>query len=842
MKIFLSHSSKDKKLVAKVHEILSPSLAWFDKVDIEIGESIPSKINEGLEMATHFILFWSKNAMDSRWVRAELNAAFVKTMSDKCKIIVFALDDSDLPIILQPFKYERVNAFKIEESARMICEIILSQNTMLAPLNRFVNRTAEIGDIESYITRGYNLIIISGILGIGKSSLAKRANEWVYSNNKSILMIDLSKTYGLIELNIAFAAALKLNPPDTYNNRDVVREDTKRYFEIASANNRTIILKDAKSWLLDDGTPIEELEFIIKYILEASFFKGHPVFMTTSRFINIDPMCWDTGVAKIKIGSMSDDYISSIIKNNLLESVFFDENKNHRFAKHMYGYPLGARIAANLISVHGYDYYLEQQHKINKLTIELAKNLVLQTSISNKCSKYLQLLALSKSSLTNIEIVEAFDEFSYEDVNLVSEEAFFAGLVTFDNGRYMLEKIIEDYYFDLIYNSAERRRIATLLANYLYRKVTSDQTDPQTYFRLLQPAIFVLTIDNRLNVAWALRSDMIATLVKAMWEQYNHQDYSEAMETAMSIISKENNDTRNYCEAQYVKSLCLMRNEDYSSAISILDSINDKYDYAYKRDYVLGRIEKYREKYEQAISYFDTALLKYDRHISSMREAAECYFFLSDFDKAYSYIERAKSYDASNSYVMLLECRILTSKGNAQSALELLNNNYAYDNPSQMLFRRGRVYDELGEKESAIENYKHAIQKNNNNIDARLCLLNAEIASGYDCSAVIETLKNKVRGKRRCILLNIEARYIGYYGNREDEALALINSIDQKYIDKQWYAVKYQLLLKILTKHSKSGRVILKNEVEKEISELVNSFNDRYNESINEDRFLLPNT
>ena len=54
MKAFLSHTSSDKDLVGLVQKKLTQANAWYDAVDIENGESIPEKINDGLRNATHY--------------------------------------------------------------------------------------------------------------------------------------------------------------------------------------------------------------------------------------------------------------------------------------------------------------------------------------------------------------------------------------------------------------------------------------------------------------------------------------------------------------------------------------------------------------------------------------------------------------------------------------------------------------------------------------------------------------------------------------------------------------------------------------------------------------------
>ena len=50
IKAFLSHTSVDKDLVGLVHKKLAANNAWYDAANIENGESIPEKINEGLRL------------------------------------------------------------------------------------------------------------------------------------------------------------------------------------------------------------------------------------------------------------------------------------------------------------------------------------------------------------------------------------------------------------------------------------------------------------------------------------------------------------------------------------------------------------------------------------------------------------------------------------------------------------------------------------------------------------------------------------------------------------------------------------------------------------------------
>ena len=67
--VFLSHSSKDKTIVRDIAERLKKDgvKVWFDDWELKPGDSIPSKIEEGLERSRVLVLCMSANAFGSDW-------------------------------------------------------------------------------------------------------------------------------------------------------------------------------------------------------------------------------------------------------------------------------------------------------------------------------------------------------------------------------------------------------------------------------------------------------------------------------------------------------------------------------------------------------------------------------------------------------------------------------------------------------------------------------------------------------------------------------------------------------------------------------------------------------
>ena len=71
--VFLSHSAKDKAVVRAVAERLRGDglRVWFDEWEIKPGDSIPAKIEDGLERSRVLVLCMSGNAFGSEWAQLE---------------------------------------------------------------------------------------------------------------------------------------------------------------------------------------------------------------------------------------------------------------------------------------------------------------------------------------------------------------------------------------------------------------------------------------------------------------------------------------------------------------------------------------------------------------------------------------------------------------------------------------------------------------------------------------------------------------------------------------------------------------------------------------------------
>lgn len=149
MKVFLSHSSKDKPFVEKLaKDILALDVeVWLDIWEMKVGDSLFDKIEEGLETSDYLIVILSKNSVNSLWVRKELNAFLCDEISSKnVKILPVLIDDCSIPIFLREKLYAdfRENyANGLQRLVEVITNPVKDKEIFIEKINVLKGKTTE---------------------------------------------------------------------------------------------------------------------------------------------------------------------------------------------------------------------------------------------------------------------------------------------------------------------------------------------------------------------------------------------------------------------------------------------------------------------------------------------------------------------------------------------------------------------------------------------------------------------------------------------------------------------------------------------------------------------------
>lgn len=121
MKVFISHSSKNKDAAVRLRDDLvgEKIKTWLDRDELRGGDPLIDELQEALTSSTHLILLWSKPASESRYVNAEWQAAY-----DLGKVIIpCMLDRTPLPLFLRRFIFYDLGG-SYAEARRQIFEAL----------------------------------------------------------------------------------------------------------------------------------------------------------------------------------------------------------------------------------------------------------------------------------------------------------------------------------------------------------------------------------------------------------------------------------------------------------------------------------------------------------------------------------------------------------------------------------------------------------------------------------------------------------------------------------------------------------------------------------------------
>lgn len=108
MSVFISYSTKDIKFVNELSaELIKNRInIWLAKWEMQPGDSLIDKIQDGLTDSSFLLVVLSKNSAQSEWCKKELNSGLMREIKEKQVVVIpILLDDCKVPVFLQEKVY-----------------------------------------------------------------------------------------------------------------------------------------------------------------------------------------------------------------------------------------------------------------------------------------------------------------------------------------------------------------------------------------------------------------------------------------------------------------------------------------------------------------------------------------------------------------------------------------------------------------------------------------------------------------------------------------------------------------------------------------------------------------
>ncbi len=184
VKVFLSHSSKQKEYVEKIASYIGLDYVQMDKFDFEAGRMILDEIDKSIGCSNLFVLLISEDGLESNWIKHEITE--VRDYIDEGKVFFmpFIIDESTQfddsrikPWIRNSITERYLNPLMLSRVIRRkLREIIWETESSAEAKKRiFVGREKEISDMYRKLYENTEQqrrgIIVTGLPHIGRKRL-----------------------------------------------------------------------------------------------------------------------------------------------------------------------------------------------------------------------------------------------------------------------------------------------------------------------------------------------------------------------------------------------------------------------------------------------------------------------------------------------------------------------------------------------------------------------------------------------------------------------------------------------------------------------------------------------
>ena len=136
MSVFISYSHKDSDFVDDLHKrLIERDIPIFlDRLVLNVGDSIISKIENAIEESRLILVVVSSNSVESSWCRLELNSGWVREIEEKNVVVVpIVIDNCKMPLFLKTKKYADFSVsydHGLNELMKLLISLDMSQNSL----------------------------------------------------------------------------------------------------------------------------------------------------------------------------------------------------------------------------------------------------------------------------------------------------------------------------------------------------------------------------------------------------------------------------------------------------------------------------------------------------------------------------------------------------------------------------------------------------------------------------------------------------------------------------------------------------------------------------------------
>ena len=646
MRIFISHSSKDKESycnsVARILiEKIGKDSIVYDEFTFEAGEKSIDEINRTLAVSDLYVILLSSSAVESDWVKYELKEAH-KKLTDRTLNRIYPLiidsslkfSDERIPDWLKDYNLKYIA--RPAKAAKLIIERAKDVNWSRHPSfqNRntiFVGRNDLINNFETRIDDfdkpPLNTFIVSGLPNIGRKSLARQCfiKGTIIPQYYEFPTISLSYQESIEDFIIKVS---DLGFTDGSETNGLSSKTLDEKIKCASSLSMAISKLSEIVLIKDDGCIIDyrgNLSEWFKRVIASEGLLDRIVFVVVTKYkTNYESIRNVPSASYINVPELNQQERKGLLRR-LSEANQLDLGRAdlEQISRHLTGYPAQVHYAIDVIKHHGFP-YLSRNYKLLSDYNEQEVSSLLEKHKDDP--KVLQILALigkyDAISITMLyEILNSTPEYVSCYEGLYQESLFELEGVNREYVR--LNEVVRNY---ILRSGAKMLPEHRKKAQQLFEKMFSD--DSSSWYNSND---FLLAIRESVTQGKQVKPEHVipSVYLKSMSDLYSDMQYENVVKLAkLALNNSENTDSRILYEIQYslCSALAKLKHADFMSEVQKLDYDDRKFLTAFY----------YRQigKNDRALSYLNELLSKRPDMSKAKREKVLVLKNLQQFEEA----------------------------------------------------------------------------------------------------------------------------------------------------------------------------------------------------------------
>lgn len=695
MRIFISHSSKDKEkycnqVVQKLAEKVGLDSIVYDAITFEAGEKSLDEIIRTLSSSDLYVILLSSAAVESPWVKFELSEA-QKKLSERTldRIYPLIIDstlgyaDTRIPEWLKEYNLKYIA--RPAKAAKLIIERAKNINWTRHPESKqrsriFVGRNELIQEFEERIDNfdkiPVNTFIVSGLPNIGRKSLAYHCliKGSIIPQYYEFPAISLSYQES-IEDFIIKVSDLGFTDGSELNNLALKSIDEKTQCAIGLAQGISSFSEILM--IKDDGCIIDyrgNISDWFKSIISARDTNGIAIFervafvIITKYKTNFESIRNTPSAFYINTPELSQFERKGLLRRLAeIEHLQLTRNQLESISVHLTGYPAQVRYAVEVMAASGYTYLSRNFKMLTNYSEQEVSSLLEKHAHNSKVFEILALVARYDAISINMlyDILEVTPGY-IECYEVLFQESFFE-LEGVNKEYIRLNEVVRNY---ILRSGAKVCLPHRKKADELFETMFSDNSSPW-----YNSNDFLLAIRETVVQGKSVSSEFIipSVFLKSMTDLYSDMQYENVIRLAKRALENSCNiDGRILYEIRYLlcSALAKMRSKECLDEIQQLNYDDRKFLAAFY----------YRQvgKNDRALSNLNDLLSRRPDMSKAKREKVLVLKNLQQFEEATGLAKENYYQFSDNPYHIqaYFECLINTYYTNPQDkTLEILLDN-----------------------------------------------------------------------------------------------------------------------------------------------------------------------